>query len=269
MRVSTSTKASMLACGSCRPRIHTTSIRDGSTVSGQPPRPEEPEQPKMGLFQTPARRANHGGEPRRGAAVASSIDPLLHSIPNVLICVSCESRLTVQPALLEAHYLVVEHAQPRSGTRAEFLRSGVGQPFGHPRGGARDLRAGPKTTARRRPICGGRLCCRSHSLSCFALCWGGPALALDVLAHPGRLSGRSATRASVLPGARRSPARSRSNLVRTVAGCHRVGPVWDWAGDACRIPSLAASMGSALKQTTSSMRCFLAIGHHVNIDVTR
>src|SRR6266540_3625752 len=56
MRVSTSTKASMLACGSCRPRIHTTSIRDGSTVSGQPPRPEEPEQPKMGLFQTPARR---------------------------------------------------------------------------------------------------------------------------------------------------------------------------------------------------------------------
>src|SRR6266542_3827735 len=56
MRVSTSTKASMLACGSCRPRIHTTSVRDGSTVSGQPPRPEEPEQPKMGLFQTPARR---------------------------------------------------------------------------------------------------------------------------------------------------------------------------------------------------------------------
>src|SRR6266511_469029 len=55
MRVSTSTKASMLACGSCRPRIHTTSVRDGSTVSGQPPRPEEPEQPKMGLFQTPAR----------------------------------------------------------------------------------------------------------------------------------------------------------------------------------------------------------------------
>src|SRR6266542_619575 len=53
MRVSTSTKASMLACGSCRPRIHTTSVRDGSTVSGQPPRPEEPEQPKMGLFQTP------------------------------------------------------------------------------------------------------------------------------------------------------------------------------------------------------------------------
>src|SRR6266542_3117935 len=55
MRVSTSTKASMLACGSCRPRIHTTSVRDGSTVSGQPPRPEEPEQPKMGLFQTPAK----------------------------------------------------------------------------------------------------------------------------------------------------------------------------------------------------------------------
>src|SRR6266540_3129704 len=59
MRVSTSTKASMLACGSCRPRIHTTSVRDGSTVSGQPPRPEEPEQPKMGLFQTPVRS---GGE---------------------------------------------------------------------------------------------------------------------------------------------------------------------------------------------------------------
>src|SRR6266542_4890817 len=56
MRVSTSTQASMLACGSCRPLIHTTSVRDGATVSGQPPRPEEPEQPKMGLFQTPASR---------------------------------------------------------------------------------------------------------------------------------------------------------------------------------------------------------------------
>src|SRR6266511_353364 len=75
MRVSTSTKASMLACGSCRPRIHTTSIRDGSTVSGQPPRPEEPEQPKMGLFQTPARPAGgrftcgeYGIIPRLGLA---------------------------------------------------------------------------------------------------------------------------------------------------------------------------------------------------------
>src|SRR6266545_4312507 len=54
MRVSTSTNASMLACGSCRPRITTTSVRDGSTLSGQPLRPEEPETPKMSLFQSPA-----------------------------------------------------------------------------------------------------------------------------------------------------------------------------------------------------------------------
>src|SRR5438270_8454931 len=54
-RVSTSTNASMLACGSCRPRITTTSVRDGSTLSGQTLRPEEPETPKISLFQGPLR----------------------------------------------------------------------------------------------------------------------------------------------------------------------------------------------------------------------
>src|SRR6266540_4911172 len=73
MRVSTSTKASMLACGSCRPRIHTTSVRDGSTVSGQPPRPEEPEQPNMGLFQTPARRGSYAVRSRRAADTRTSV----------------------------------------------------------------------------------------------------------------------------------------------------------------------------------------------------
>src|SRR6266542_2964189 len=76
MRVSTSTKASMLACGSCRPRIHTTSVRDGSTVSGQPPRPEAPEQPKMGLFQTPAR---NDSTPR--ASIASKLTPSIPAAP--------------------------------------------------------------------------------------------------------------------------------------------------------------------------------------------
>src|SRR5436309_7744337 len=54
-RVSMSMNASMLTCGSCSPRIPTTSLRDGSTVSGAPISPEQPQPPKVGVFHQPAR----------------------------------------------------------------------------------------------------------------------------------------------------------------------------------------------------------------------
>src|SRR5205807_10300683 len=49
-RVSMSMNASMLTCGSCSPRIPTTSLQDGSTVSGAPISPEEPQTTKVGFF---------------------------------------------------------------------------------------------------------------------------------------------------------------------------------------------------------------------------
>src|SRR6266545_7902599 len=88
MRVSTSTNASMLACGSCRPRITTTSVRDGSTLSGQPLRPEEPETPKMSLFQSPARR----GEQIRADQQVHRVDLGVREMLKVLsACRSCQA----------------------------------------------------------------------------------------------------------------------------------------------------------------------------------
>src|SRR5207244_7363850 len=46
----------MLACFLVRPRTATTSLRDASTVSAPPTRPEEPESTKVGAFHQPARR---------------------------------------------------------------------------------------------------------------------------------------------------------------------------------------------------------------------
>src|SRR6266498_1420320 len=108
MRVSTSTKASMLACGSCRPRIHTTSVRDGSTVSGQPPRPEEPEQPKMGLFQTPVRpRMNQSRAPPTVRA-DKWLRPEGPSDAPVLTCQQFDEALPpgLEHGLLELHWRV-------------------------------------------------------------------------------------------------------------------------------------------------------------------
>src|SRR5438552_1397985 len=51
IRVSKSMNASIVTCGSCSPRTPTTSARDGSTVSGATTSPEEPPDPKMGVFQ--------------------------------------------------------------------------------------------------------------------------------------------------------------------------------------------------------------------------
>src|SRR5204863_6575312 len=57
-RSSRSTNASIVACGSRRPRIHATSLEDGSTLSGPPTQPEESNPIGVGVFPQPARVAS-------------------------------------------------------------------------------------------------------------------------------------------------------------------------------------------------------------------
>src|SRR4051812_33503198 len=53
-RSSRSTNANIVACGSRRPRMHTTSLEDGSTISVPPTQPEEPNPTGVGVFPQPA-----------------------------------------------------------------------------------------------------------------------------------------------------------------------------------------------------------------------
>src|SRR5205085_1861693 len=56
----------MLACSLVRPRTATTSLRDGSTVSAPPTRPEEPKSTRVGAFHQPANEASLGPPSSRG-----------------------------------------------------------------------------------------------------------------------------------------------------------------------------------------------------------
>src|SRR6266568_403829 len=78
-RISMSMNASMLTCGSCSPRIPTTSLRDGSTVSGAPISPEEPQPTKVGVFHQPASGTNSLSAVRRCNEELSDV-PLLPGI---------------------------------------------------------------------------------------------------------------------------------------------------------------------------------------------
>src|SRR4051794_4353600 len=54
-RSSRSTNANIVACGSRRPRMHTTSLEDGSTISVPPTQPEEPNPTGVGVFPQPVK----------------------------------------------------------------------------------------------------------------------------------------------------------------------------------------------------------------------
>src|SRR5438094_53294 len=110
----------------------------------------------------------------------------------------------------------VRSGQSDAGARARLLPPGVGQPGGDPRGGARGLRPGPETAARRPPPGRIRLPDRALGLHRLARDRGAATLAVAVLADRGRLPVRRAARARLHPGAHRSAPRGWSDLVRAV-----------------------------------------------------
>src|SRR5713101_4282959 len=73
-RVSMSMNTSMLTCGSCSPRIPTTSLRDGSTVSGARISPEEPQTTKVGVFHQPANEVAHVVRFYTGSVLFEGVD---------------------------------------------------------------------------------------------------------------------------------------------------------------------------------------------------
>src|SRR6266511_3782470 len=131
----------------------------------------------------------------------------------------------------------VAHVEPDAGVGAGVLPAGVAQPDRHPGGGTGGLRR--DAAARPGPPLGreDRLRGRAVRIPGAVVDRCVQAMAVDLLADPGRLHVWSGARAGGRPAADRDPAGERSDLVRRPARCHRPGPVRDCAGHACRLPA--------------------------------
>jgi hypothetical protein len=139
----------------------------------------------------------------------------------------------------------VRHRQPDAGAGPGLLPHGLGQPGRDPRSSARGLRPGAQAPTQLAAVDGDRLPARARRLHRGAVRGGAAPLALDLLADPGGLPGRRATRAGGHLAARWCPVRQRARLVCRVPGAHRGGPARHRARHAGRLPALRR-LGSLL-----------------------